>query len=77
MKPNDKEIKKIDLDLKEYYDPWFDFWYDMYGDELPTEDHWNNWYEYMDDQSRIRQEKLNQIFDIDQPCTIEEVLKSK
>lgn len=64
MKPRDqKHIMRLKDDLQEYYNWWFMHWYDGdYDDYLPS--HWDNWIEYQNDPVRLRQEKIEELFDL-------------
>jgi hypothetical protein len=73
MKPRDqKQIVKLEDDLQEYYNWWFMHWYD--GDDWCSPyDFSEYWDWYQEDVTRIRQEKLDEIFDINQPETLKDI----
>lgn len=67
MKPSDqRKITKLEEDLQEYYNWWFMHWYDGdYDDYLAYRpSHWDDWIEYQNDPVRLRQEKIEELFDL-------------
>lgn len=73
MKSNDKKkIDRLDADLNDYYDFWFLYWYDD-GIDWYEPDGWENWHNWSSDLNRIRQEKLEEIFDLNKRPTIEDI----
>lgn len=75
MKPRDKaQLEKTQQDLSDYeaYDYWFGYWYSYEEYEIPH-DYWEWWYEYQNDVNRIRQEKLEEIFDLNKKPTISDI----
>lgn len=76
MKPRDKaQLEKTQQELSDYeaYDYWFGYWY-SYGEEYDIPyDYWEWWCEYQNDVNRIRQEKLEEIFDLNKKPTIGDI----
>lgn len=73
MKPSDqRKITKLEEDLQEYYNWWFMHWYD--GDEydLPH-DFWENWHDYQNDPVRLRQEKIEELFDLNSKPILKDI----
>jgi hypothetical protein len=74
MKTNDrKKIEKLNADLNDHYEFWFNFWYDSSDWYEDDPDGRENWYNWSIDLNRIRQEKLEEIFDLNKKPTIEDI----
>ena len=75
MKPSEeKKIMRLEDDLQEYYNFWFYYWYDDIDDDIY--DFWSDgyiWDEYQNDPIRIRQEKIEELFDLNAKPTLKDI----
>lgn len=76
MKPNNRKLKDdaSEQEIQDYYDYWFNFWYAADDDWCRTEyDYEEYWYEYQNDPVRLRQEKIEEIFNLNEKPTIKDI----
>lgn len=78
MKPSEeRKIMRLEDDLQEYYNDWFNYWYscdDWYDDGYDYSGYWD-WYQ--ENPTRIRQENIDKLLDINQNPTLKDIWPEK